>query len=129
MNNNLIIEEFWIINWDGITLFSYSPNRDLNPSLMSGFFSVFQSLVGYVGKNEEGKFLNTILIGNYTYNFLTNQLYKLHFILKSSSKAKDKIIGRYLKKFEAMFIEEYRRDLISFDGNVAQFEHFVKKFE
>ena len=129
MNNNLIIEEFLIINWDGITLFSYSPNRDLHPSVMSGFFSAFQSFVGYVGKKEEGNFLNTILIGNYTYKLLTNQLYKLHFILKSSAKVKDKIIGRYLKNFEAMFIEEYRRDLITFDGNASQFENFVKKFE
>ena len=125
----MVIEEFWIINWDGITLFRYSPNGVPKLGIMGGFFSAIQSFAKNIGEKKEGKFLNAISIGDSTYNFLANQLYRLHFILKSSVKVKDKIIKRYLKKFEYLFIEEYRRLLITFGVDVSQFANFEKQFE
>ncbi|KKN14217.1 hypothetical protein LCGC14_0998330 [marine sediment metagenome] len=124
----MIVEEFWIINWDGLPLFKYSSTRSLRIELIGGFLSAIQSFAKTVIDDGKGKYLNTISIGDHTYNFMTNEIYKLYFILKTSSKEKEKIINIYLRRFEDMFIEEFRRDLITFDGDISKFDKFDKKF-
>ncbi len=122
------VEEFWIINWDGLPLFKYSPTRSLRIELIGGFLSAIQSFAKTVIEDERGQYLNTLTIGDHSYHFLTDEVYKLYFILKTSKKVKEKIINLYLQRFQDMFIEEFRKDLVAFDGDITPFESFDKKF-
>ena len=122
------VEEFWIINWDGLPLFKYSPKRSLRVELIGGFLSAIQSFAKTVIEEERGNYLNTLSIGEHSYNFLTDEIYRLYFILKTSKKVKEKIINLYLQRFQDMFIEEYRRELIAFDGDITIFDSFNKQF-
>jgi hypothetical protein len=124
----MIVEEFWIINWDGIPLFKYSQTRSLRIELIGGFLSAIQSFAKTVIDDEKGQFLNTLSIGSHSYNFLTNEIYRLYFILKTSKKVKEKTVNLFLQRFQDMFIEEFRRELVAFDGDISIFEGFSKQF-
>lgn len=124
----MIVEEFWIINWDGLPLFKYSQTRSLRIELIGGFLSAIQSFAKTVIEDERGQYLNTLSIGNHSYNFLTNEIYRLYFVLKTSKKVKEKIVNLFLQRFQDMFIEEFRMELVAFDGDISTFERFDKKF-
>jgi len=122
----MYISEFLIINSEGLTLFKFSPDEDLNAEIKSGFFSAIQSFAKtFVDKNKE-KYRSIIRIGDINYNFLCNQLYDIYFVLKSANRDKEKDINGYLKKLEELFIEEFRMDLIAFDGDTSIFKRFKK---
>ena len=120
------INEFLIINSMGLTLFKFPPDEDLNTEIKSGFFSAIQSFAKtFVDENKE-KYQSVIRIGDFNYNFLCNQLYDIYFILKSANRDKEKNINDYLRKIEELFIEEFRMDLIAFDGDTSIFKRFKK---
>ncbi|MFX1394203.1 MAG: hypothetical protein ACFFAH_11565 [Promethearchaeota archaeon] len=122
-----VIEEFWIINWDGMPLFKYSPIKDLKVGFVSGFFSAIQSLANNFEDTAGDTYISNIRLGDSNYKFLNNPTYKLFFILKSSDRYKKKNIEAYLKKLEESFIEEYKDYIIDFDGNISLFEKFQIK--
>ncbi|MFX1297598.1 MAG: hypothetical protein ACFFD2_22465 [Promethearchaeota archaeon] len=123
------INEFLIINSKGLILFKFSPDEDLNAEIKSGFFSAIQSFAKtFIDKNKE-KYHSIIKIGEFNYNFLCNQLYDIYFILRSAIRDKEKDINGCLKKLEKLFIEEFRMDLIGFNGNTSKFQRFNKVLE
>lgn len=120
------INEFLVINADGLTLFKFSSDDNFNTEIKSGFFSAIQSFAKtFVDKNKE-KYHSIIRMGELSYNFLCNQLYDIYFILKSANSDKEKDINDYLKKLEQLFIEEFRMDLITFNGDTSKFHRFNK---
>ncbi|MFX1315599.1 MAG: hypothetical protein ACFE9T_07020 [Promethearchaeota archaeon] len=122
----MYIEEFLIINSKGLPLFKFSFDDDLNAELKSGFFSAIQSFAKTFVNKDQVKYHSIIKIGNFNYNFLCNQLYNVYFIIKSVNGAKEKDIYSSLKKIEELFIEEFRMDLITFDGDTSKFKRFNK---
>jgi hypothetical protein len=123
-----IINEFWIIMDNGIPLFNYSPDEDLDPSLMSGFFSAIQQFSSQINNEKEG-FINSFTFGDSVFNFLINPKYKLFFISKSSNKIKSKRINKHLNEIEQMFIDKFEEKIKNFDGEVSIFHNFKQKFE
>lgn len=127
MSKMPVIEEFWIINWDGKLLFKYSPVKDLKIGFISGFFSVIQSFASKFEDTDGDKYISNIRLGDSIYKFLNNPTHKLYFILKSSDRYKQKNIETYLMKLEKTFIEEYKDYIIDFDGNLSLFDKFKFK--
>jgi hypothetical protein len=120
------IDEFLIINSEGLTLFKFSPDEDLNAEIKSGLFSAIQSYAKTFVDENKAKYRSIIKIGDFNYNFLCNQIYDIYFVLKSAIRDKEKEINSYLKKLEELFIEEFRMDLIAFDGDTSKFKKFKK---
>jgi hypothetical protein len=123
-----IINEFWIITDHGIPLFNYSPNKDLDPNLISGFFSAIQKYSSQIKDLNEG-YINSFSFGDSVFNFLINPKYKLFFISKSSNKIKSKLINKHLKEIQKMFIGRFEEKINNFDGEVSIFQNFKQKFE
>lgn len=120
------INEFLVINADGLTLFKFSSDEDFNTEIKSGFFSAIQSFAKtFIDENKE-KYHSIIRMGELNYNFLCNQLYDIYFVLKSANSDKEKDINDYLRKLEELFIEEFRMDLITFNGDTSSFKRFKK---
>lgn len=124
-----IVEEFFVMNWDGIKLFSYAPDiKDMDQNLITSFFSAVQSFSKEIDHQNHG-LIDSLSIGDYSYTFISNANHRLYFVLKTSkSKKKKEIIGK-LHEIEKMFINEYQDYLNKFDGDVTPFQKFKIKFE
>jgi hypothetical protein len=119
------VEEFWIINWEGIPLYNYSPTSKLEPSLISGFFSAIQAFAKEIDDSEE---VNSIVFGKYNYTFLSDANRSLYFISKSLKKVKIKEINKHLINIQKMFVYEFSNDIEFFDGEISVFEKFNEVF-
>ncbi|TFF97064.1 MAG: hypothetical protein EU547_05365 [Promethearchaeota archaeon] len=123
-----IVEEFWIVNFNGIPLYSYSPEKELEPSLISSFFSAIQNFSSQMN-GKKNLYINSLTVGDSIFNFLINKDYELYFILKSSDKIKSKLINKHLKEIEKMFIAKFNDELESFRGEVTMFTQFTPIFK
>ena len=116
--------EFYIINTSGIPLFHQKANpsiESVNKNMVSGFISAIQSVVSAQNdeeKIESIKFKNTKLI------ILQQSLYNIFFIARVSQKEKEKPARKELKKLSTFFIEDYRKHLIEWDGEINVFQSF-----
>ena len=122
------IEEFWIINWSGTPLFSYSPSIKLEFNIMSSFFSALQSFAVQLIDEKKESYVNAIAIGEYNYNFLSHSLYQVYFVSKSLKSLKPKNIKTHLQNIASLFINKYGEELFEFDGEVTKFEAFLDEF-
>ena len=123
----MIAEEFWVINWEGAPLFTFSFD-DSQSRLLSGFFQTIQSFARNIIDDDQDH-INYITLGEYIYNFHRNTIYQLYFIIKCSSKTKRKTIKARLSTIENLFIEDYRAELVKPDRDPSQFEKFRSKIE
>ncbi|TXT63824.1 MAG: putative Fe-S protein [Promethearchaeota archaeon] len=124
-----IIDAFFIIKSDGIPLFSYSPSDELDPNLISGFFSAIQSFSYEINTKRES-FINSLTLGNSVFNFLINPKHQLYFVSKSSKNVASALINRHLKIIEEKFLNRFEDDLKHFIGEVSVFENgFKPEFE
>jgi hypothetical protein len=124
-----LVEEFFIITFDGIPLFTYSALEDVKTDLISGFFSAIQKFAKQISDKKEERFINSLALGNSVFNFLINNNYELYFISKSSKKISSSLINSHLKEIERIFIEEYKLPLKNFEGEVSKFNSFTSTFE
>jgi hypothetical protein len=124
-----LVEEFFIITFDGIPLFTYSALEDVKTDLISGFFSAIQKFAKQISDKNEDRFINSLALGNSVFNFLINTSYELYFISKSSKRISSSLINSHLKEIERIFIEEYRLALKNFEGEVSKFNSFTNTFE
>ncbi|MHA1377321.1 MAG: hypothetical protein ACTSRG_02955 [Candidatus Helarchaeota archaeon] len=128
------ITEFWVINKGGLPLFCFSPKKNLDPSLIGGFFSAIQSFAKELESDESGTktqddYIRNISFGESNYIFRLNDKYDLFFIAKSPKKVKIKRIDSHLKNLESLFIQDFKDHLIKFDGNFSKFEKFLVVIE
>ncbi len=123
-----LINEFWIITFDGIPLFSYSPRGKLNSQLIGGFFSAIQHFSSEMG-DSKNKYINSLNLGDSNFHFLINKPRELFFIAKSSKRLKEKLIGSHLKELERMFIQRFDSEITDFKGETSQFNKFTPKFK
>jgi hypothetical protein len=124
-----LVEEFFIITFDGIPLFTYSALEDVKTDLISGFFSAIQKFAKQISDKNEDRFINSLALGNSVFNFLINTSYELYFISKSSKRISSSLINSHLKEIERIFIEEYRLALKNFEDEVSKFNSFTNTFE
>lgn len=123
-----LIEDFWIINFDGIPLFIYSSNDVLNPNLMSSFLSAIQQFSLQI-HDEEEQYIDSFTLADSKFNFLINQKFKLYFVLKSSKDLHPKFVNKHLKQIKQMFVGDFSKDIETFDGEVSNFSRFKHKIE
>jgi len=116
--------EFYVIHISGVPLFHQKANASIesvNKNMVSGFISAIQSVVS--AQNDEEKieiikFKNTKLI------ILQQNLYQLFFIARVSQKEKEKPARKELIKLSDIFIEDYRKNLIEWEGEINVFQNF-----
>lgn len=123
------IDEFWIISWDGIPLYSFSPSKKLNNNYIGGFFSAIQTFAKEISDGLGKEYVKALSLGKFNYNFLSNQEFKLYFISKSRKKIKEKQISKHLKVIEEMFLDKYKNNLVNFSGDVTPFSGFNFEFK
>ncbi|MHA1670956.1 MAG: hypothetical protein ACTSV5_10340 [Promethearchaeota archaeon] len=121
----MIIEEFWVLDWEGKPLYTFTTEEKRRSDLISGFFQTIQSLA----RNMVQEHVNTISLGESNYNFLHNTIYELYFVLKCSKKTKRKTIKARLSTIESLFIEDYRAELVKPEIDPSKFEKFQHKIE
>ncbi|MDD1778509.1 MAG: hypothetical protein LUQ65_10110 [Candidatus Helarchaeota archaeon] len=101
-----VINEIWIINSSGITLFNISKDEKIDPLLFGGFFSAIQSFIKNLGETE----LKTLVIGASKITVYQGRQGVL-FVSRSPNKTKDADIIESLKLVESKFFENYIGEL------------------
>jgi hypothetical protein len=124
-----IVDEFWILNFEGVPLFHYSQEEERNYQLIGAFFSAIQSFARELSRNKKNKFVHQISLGNANYTFLVNTKYDLYFVSKSPSKIKEKQVNPHLKRIEEMFLDDFKSVIFDYAGDISVFEKFREKFK
>jgi hypothetical protein len=101
-----VVNELWIINSSGITLFNLSKDETIDPLLFGGFFSAIQAFVKNLGESS----LKTLVIGDSKLTVYQGREDFL-FVSRSSQKIKDVKIIANLKLVEAKFFDQYKKIL------------------
>ena len=113
------IEELWIIDPYGITLFNYSKRVNEDAALIGGFFSGIYKFIKEI-RNEE---IESIILEKS--KFVIYQSPKgFLFISQSRKLIEDKEIIKRLKLVETKFFELFEEKLTTWDGNVNHFYNF-----
>ncbi|TXT63827.1 MAG: hypothetical protein BAJALOKI1v1_660008 [Promethearchaeota archaeon] len=123
-----IIDEFWIFTFDGIPLFTYSPKQKENDIIISGFLSAVQKFC-YQMNPDEHRFINSLTLGEYLFNFLIDHKYQLFFVSKSSDEVSPKKINKYLKDIQEGFTNQFDEAIQNFEGEISVFEKFKPEFQ
>lgn len=114
-----VIDEIWIINANGITLFNLSKDERIDPQLFGGFISAIESFIISLGYKE----INAMSLGESKITFYHGEQ-NIMFISRSGKKIKDKLIIKGLKLVEQKFIEHYQETLIKWNGDPEIFTKF-----
>ncbi len=117
------IDEIWIINPYGITVFNYARGKMADSSLMGGFFSGFQKVLKEFKKDE----LKSIHLQNS--KFLIYQNREFLFIYHAGNATRDTRILRNLKKVKTRFFQNFGEKLRNWDGNTTYFDNFSETVE
>lgn len=118
------VNEIWIINPDGITLFNQSKGEEAEANLMGGFFSALQSFTEELGEQQ----LKSIVLGNSKFTIYQCKGGYL-FISRSHNKVSEKVVEKKLKLIESKFFEKYENYLDKWDKNTDCFKDFGKIIE
>ncbi|MBD3230202.1 MAG: hypothetical protein GF329_18635 [Candidatus Lokiarchaeota archaeon] len=119
-----IIEEIWIINPSGVTIFNLSEGEKVDPQLIGGFFSAINSFIQQLGEKN----LKTLILGRSKMTILQG-FKKLLFIARSKKDAKNKKILKMLNFVEEEFKKKYNDILDDWDGDTEIFLDFGKNIE
>ncbi|MHA1299206.1 MAG: hypothetical protein ACTSO9_07225 [Candidatus Helarchaeota archaeon] len=118
------IDEIWIIEQSGLTLFNLSKEDSLETAMIGGFFAALQSMLESIGEKQ----IKSIILGE-SKIIIYNGSKGLLYISRSKRSVKDKNIEQHLKLVEKKFIEEYEDKLDPWDGNLDYFKGFGQKIE
>ncbi len=119
-----VINEIWIIDPSGITLFNMSKEENIDAVLFGGFFSAIQNFISNLGEKE----LKSLVLGNSQLMVYQGDRDFL-FISRSDLKSKEKKIIKYLKLIESKFFELYGEKIKNWDGEVSIFNNFGEIIE
>ena len=79
-----------------------------------------------INKDERG--IEFISIKNSEFYILTNDVYKLFFVLRVSNKIIKKNIQNHLKNIEKLFINTFKDNLKDFSAEISTFNLFESTF-
>jgi len=116
------IEELWIVNPTGITLFNLSMEDIVDPTLVGGYFAAIQLFLQHLGNKK----LKTIILKDFKIVILQG-FKKILFISRSKKGVKDEHIIKNLKFVEKSFKKEYYNYIDNWDGNIEIFSNFGDK--
>ena len=113
------IEDLWIITESGITLFSHSFKKSLNPFL----FGAFMSMINKYASSLSPKGLNCFETDDE--RFLFEKRNEILFIGSFPLNIKKRKAYRYLELIIMKFFEMYGKNLVEyFDGDISHYHGF-----
>ncbi|NHI94049.1 MAG: hypothetical protein EAX96_16285 [Candidatus Lokiarchaeota archaeon] len=113
------IDEIWIVDGSGVTLFNISKGGTVDPTLLGGFFSSLNLFISQIGEKK----LNSLSLGDSKIMLYQGKL-DLMFISRSRKDVKEKEITEHLKTIEKRFIKLHEDKIKKWDGNTSYFENF-----
>ena len=113
------IDEIWIVEPRGITIFNISKEDNIDPVLIGGFFASLQTFIHEIGEKE----LNALALGE-SQIVLYKGTDEFLFIARSQKNIKQKTIQNHLKTVEKRFFKRYGSILKNWDGESGQFRIF-----
>ena len=119
------LKEFWVFINDGIELFSYTPESDINPELFGGFLSAIQSFSVELTSHQ----LKTITIGLDQYTFYREKNKPFFLMGRASRTTSNFIIEKALEKIYHTFWDKYQTHLENFSSETQQFTDFLEEFK
>ncbi|TFF96188.1 MAG: hypothetical protein EU547_06720 [Promethearchaeota archaeon] len=114
-----VVEEVWIVNPSGVTMFNLSEGEKIDPQLIGGFFTAIQQFVESLGEKN----LKTIILGDSkitVYQGFKNLL----FIARSKKNVKDKKLISYIEFVEEQFKLEFGDIIDTWNGATEIFDPF-----
>lgn len=124
MENERLVENFWIIKKSGILIFSKSfVEYKLEEEILAGFLSALDSVLM---DSMEGtiKFIN-MKKKKFSYDFSIDK--DLIFVINTRENTNNVIISRLLREIRDRFYELYCDEVKNFSGNSTQFEPFEQE--
>ena len=118
------IDEIWIINPYGITLFNISKEETVDATLFGGFFTAIQNFISSLGEKE----LKSLELGGSKLTIYHGNQDFL-FVSRSQKSIKNKRIEEHLKLVEKEFFEAFGDILKIWNGNTEIFKDFEIKIE
>ena len=118
------IDEIWIVEPRGITIFNISKEDNIDPVLIGGFFASLQTFIHEIGEKD----LNSLALGG-SQIILYKGTDEFLFIARSPKKVKQKAILAHLKKVEKRFFKKYKALLKDWDGESSAFDSFEEDIE
>ncbi len=119
-----IIQQIWIINKAGITLYNQSIEDKIDPS-KKAMMGSFLSGINQMAKNIEMGEFKTIKVGETRITF-TSYKTELLFVGQSSTKIKENKVIQYIEKLKEQIIEHLGEKLNNWDGNADIFDEIDK---
>jgi len=116
-----MINNIWIIKDSGQNLFTRtytSGESGLDHALITGLFMAVASFAETAGKDEMDS------IGMKNKKFLFQNKGKILIVVGTSKDADEKPIQKQLNSIGDLFLEEFKENLIDWDGNVVPFKRF-----
>ena len=119
------IKEVWIYYNTGIEMFSFAPETSVNPDLFGGFLTAMQAF----SLEISNKTLNAMIIGEDRYSFYRDKDWKFFVLGRSNIKAGEFNVESILKKIHQKFREQFKSQILNFEGEVSPFPWFKKDLE
>ena len=116
------IEEIWVINDFGITLFNYSKDK-VDPTLFGAFITAIQNFISELGDQK----IDSITMG--TSQLTLFKANELVFVARSDKKVKRKNVEKHLKTVVKEFLELYGKQIKNWDGETDKFIGFKEVIE
>ncbi|MHA1148184.1 MAG: hypothetical protein ACTSR8_08055 [Promethearchaeota archaeon] len=127
-----MIEEFWIIDKNGICFFHRSIKENSNAvkhdfadfdQLLSGLMS------GILTASKEMLSSDIQKIESTSYKFLFFSEKSLVFVVKATLNSSDKKIKKQIKILQDLFIKKFKDKIENFDGEISSFKHFEEDLD
>ena len=119
------LKELWVISNSGTEWFSYVPETQMDPDLLSGFMTALQSFSKELSNDQ----LNSLVIGKNRYNVYGNASEKYYFLGRSDIRSSEYGILKILKKMEEIFRKTYSETINNFRHNISPFKNFMHVLE
>ena len=122
MASKPIIEEIWIINKGGITLFNQNTSDPVNQQL----FGAFLSSINQFANNMLNDHLNHIDFGENRVSFCRCLNQELLIVCKGSIQNKPEVIQKYLEKIRTQLEINFGNKCLEWDGDTSIQEKISK---
>ncbi len=121
-----IIRDFWLFSKDGLPIAEFTGEQTLDKSIIGGLVSAIK----IYSQQITSKGLQSLLLEDNKFTFLSVLQGNAILVLRTSSKIKDKKIQKVCNSIAKMFEELYDADdIIKWDGDVTFFDKFRAKLD
>jgi DNA-binding response OmpR family regulator len=97
------LSEIWIFTSDGLEMFSYAPNSDVDKDLLCGFLTAIQNISSQINKNK----LDGLSIGSDKYLFYHDPDYNYYILGRANKHIMESIITEILQEVSGLFNSKY----------------------